>query len=56
MKPYGLKRGEDHTERGNGAQSKHRKMTGKNRKSCRRVLHKAARNAAKVDVRSIQGV
>jgi hypothetical protein len=51
MRAYGLGAGEYREDREFGATSKHRKMTGKNRKSARRCLHKSARNSAKCVIR-----
>lgn len=47
MKPYGYRSGDDVTEAAIGASSKHRKMTGKHRQKCRRLLHKQGRNDSK---------
>jgi hypothetical protein len=50
MKAYGSEKHEkfdDLTARSTGAQSKHRKMTGKRRTELRRTMHKNARHQAK---------
>lgn len=50
MKAYGSEKHEkfdDLTARSTGAQSKHRKMTGKRRTELRRTMHKSARHQAK---------